>query len=369
MKILLYICTLALTLSAHSGKADLASCKKCHPIIYKEFQDSMHKRSTIYEDKVHKAVWDKHPAKAKGNYKCSKCHTPDVADVKGTHQGITCISCHTIIDVKEHTKANENIYTKEAKTFYSAQPGRESEKVVYKTTTTWYGNKTTVGSAYHDIDYRNKNYYNGNMCMGCHSHKQNAHNFSVCDTEDEGAKNTKTNCITCHMPQVGGSATTVRQSNTHAFHGFAGSIIKPEMLNKYVALDFEKSTDGFNISIKNAAPHNLMTHPLRVVQLRVNLIRGDKHTPLKTETFVKVIGKDNKPSMPWVATEVVKDTMIKANETRVVSYDTALKSGDKVEAILGYYIVNPKALKKLDLDGEKELHKFTVLKSKYFTVK
>jgi hypothetical protein len=112
-----------------------------------------------------------------------------------------------------------------------------------------------------------------------------------------------------------------------------------------------------------------MTHPLRVVQLRVNLIRGDKHTPLKTETFVKVIGKDNKPSMPWVATEVVKDTMIKANETRVVSYDTALKSGDKVEAILGYYIVNPKALKKLDLDGEKELHKFTVLKSKYFTVK
>ncbi len=367
MKIFIYILMLSTMLLANSTKADPASCKKCHPVISEEFQSSMHKHASIYGDKVHKAVWDKHPAKAKGNYKCAKCHTPNAKNEKQAHEGITCISCHSIIDVQKHTQANKNVYTKEPKTFYSAEAGRENEKVVYKTTTTWYGNKTTIGSAYHDLDYTNKNYYNGNVCMGCHSHKQNSHSFAVCTTSEAGAKDTKSNCITCHMPKVGGSATTVRISQKHAFHGFAGARVKPEMLSKYVNLTLNKSTNGFEVIVENTAPHNLLTHPLRVAQLKVNLIRDEKHIPLKTHTFVKLIGKDGKPSMPWVATQVVKDTMIKANEKRAVKFDTALKSGDKIEAILGYYVVNPKALKKLNLQNEKELRKFTVLKSKYFT--
>jgi len=367
MKTLLYILALSSVLFASVDKTDLASCKKCHPVITQEFESSMHKKSSIYEDKVHKAVWDLHPAKAKGKYKCAKCHTP-TKEEKASHEGITCISCHTIMDVQKHAKANKNVYETKPKTFYSAEAGREGEKVVYKTTTTWWGNKTTVGSAYHDIDYTNKKYYNGQMCMGCHSHKQNSHEFSVCTTDEAGAKDTKENCITCHMPKIDGTATTVRLSKQHAFHGFAGARVKPEMLSKYVEFGFSKSGNGFDISVENKAPHNLMTHPLRVVQLRVTLIRDAKQTPLKTHTFVKAIGKDSKPSMPWVATEVVKDTMIKANETRVVKFSDALQAGDKLEVKLGYYIVNPKALKKLNLHNEKEIAKFTILKSKYFTV-
>lgn len=72
--------------------------------------------------------------------------------------------------------------------------------------------------------------------------------------------------------------------------------------------------------------------------------------------------------MPWLATEVVKDTMIKANEKRVVKYDKALQSGDKIEVVLGFFVVNPKALKKLNLQDEKEATEFTILKSKNFSV-
>ena len=162
MKVFIYLLTLSFALLAST---DTASCKKCHPVISKEFQNSMHKKSTIYDDKVHKAIWNKHPAKAKANYKCAKCHTPNTKTKEVSHEGMTCLSCHTIIDVKKHAKANENIYTDEKKTFYSAEAGRENEKVVYKTTTTWWGNKTTVGSAYHDIDYTNKNFYNGNLLL------------------------------------------------------------------------------------------------------------------------------------------------------------------------------------------------------------
>jgi len=371
MKTLLYIIALSSMLFATTGNTDLDSCKKCHPTIAQEFESSMHKKSSIYDDKVHKAVWDKHPAKAKGNYKCAKCHTPGAKTKEQSHAGITCVSCHTITSVEKHTKSNKNIYTDKQKTFYSAEKGKENVKLVYKKTTSWWGNKTTIGSAYHDIDYTNKDFYNGNICMGCHSHKQNSHKFAVCTTDDKSvtADKTKDNCITCHMPKIDGSATTVRISKQHTFHGFAGSVVRPDMLKKYVELEFKQGSNGFEISVENKAPHNFMTHPLRVVQLRATILRGQKHIALKTETFVKIIGTNGKASMPWLATEVVKDTMLKANETRTIKYTDALQSGDVLEVKFGYYIVNQKALKKLDLDGEEELKQFTVLKSHDFNVK
>ena len=367
MKTLLSLLALVAVLFANAQ--DTASCKKCHPTIVSEFETSMHKKSSIYEDKVHAAIWDKHPAKAKGNYKCAKCHTPDVKAKEDTHAGMSCISCHTIKSIEKHEQANKNVYETKAKTFYSAETGRESQKVVYKTTTSWWGNKTTIGSAYHDIDYTNKAYYTGEVCMGCHSHKQNSHKFAVCETEEAGAKNTKENCITCHMPKMDGTATTVRLSKTHAYHGFAGARVKPELLAKYVALTMGKKASGFSVTIDNQAPHDLMTHPLRVLQLKATIIRGNKHIALKTHSFARTIGHEGKPSMPWLATEIVKSNMIHADEKRTVSFDDVIESGDMVEVILGYYVVNPKVLKKLNLQDEKELTQFTILKSQRFPIK
>jgi len=360
--------SLFLSLSLYGLAANTVACQKCHPTIVSEFESSMHRKASIYDDKVHKAVWDKHPAKKKNNYKCAKCHTPNINSKNEGHKGITCLTCHTIKDVQKHDKSNTNIYEKKPKTFYSAELGREDEVVKYKTVTTWWGDTTTIGSAYHSINYTNKQFYNGKMCMGCHSHKQNSKKFMVCTTGKLNAKSTKENCITCHMPKILGTATTVRISKTHRFHGFAGSRVAPKMLSKYVKLTLDKGSKGFTINIKNNSPHDLLTHPLRQLQLRVSLIRDSQKTELKTYTFEKIIGDNGKPSMPWLATEVVKDTMIKANETRAITCMKILKSGDRVEVILGYYLVNPKALKKLNLDSDKELQQFTILKSKNFNI-
>ena len=366
MKTFFYILTLSTLIFANTN--NINTCSKCHPTIVSEFETSMHKKSSIYEDNIHKAVWDKHPAKKKDNYKCAKCHTPNAKTQADTHAGVTCITCHSITNVEQHSKSNKNIYETKPKTFYSAEIGRETEKVKYKTTSTWWGDKTTVGSAYHDIDYTNKKFYNGQMCMGCHSHKQNSKKFMVCSTEKPDVKNTKENCITCHMPKILGTATTVRISKTHRFHGFAGARVQPKMLSKYISLSLEKQTKGFKVLIQNKAPHNLLTHPLREVQLRVNLTRGSSKSNLKTHSFEKIIGHNNKPSMPWLATQVVKDTMIKANEIRNIKFDETLESGDKIEVILGYYLVNPKALKKLNLDTKEEVKKFTILTTKNFSI-
>jgi len=364
--IFIYIVALSSLLLANSDD----TCKRCHSTIYSEFHNSMHKKASPKNDKIHNSIWNLHPAKAKDNYKCAKCHTPNVETKEQRDEGISCISCHTITNVEEHSKANKNIYETKEKTFFSAQKGMEDKKVTYKQESSFFGMiKTSTGSPYHDIDYTNKDYYTGKMCMGCHSHKQNAHQFEVCTTDASGAKDKEQNCITCHMPQVAGTATAIRESKTHAFHGFAGARNNPEMLAKYIKLDFKKLDNSFEVSVKNEAPHNLMTHPLRVVQLRVELKRDSKVETLKTHSFVKILGNEGKPAMPWVATEIFKDNMIKGNESRVVKFDKELKSGDQIEVKLGFFVVNPKVVKKLGLQDDKEITKFTTLKSKWFTVK
>ncbi len=362
---LLLLSLLSIQLTANQ----LNTCKGCHPTIYNEFQQSFHKKSTVKEDKVHKAIWDKHPAKAKNNYKCAKCHAPGEKKAQ-THQGITCLSCHTITAIEKHPKSNTNIYESKPKTLYSAEKGMEDKKVEYKEKSSWLGLiKETTGSPYHDIDYRNRDFYTGKICMGCHSHKQNGKGFNVCTTDISSAKSRESNCITCHMPQVEGTSTTIRQSKTHAFHGFAGARNGAMLLSKYIKMSYKKSTNGFEVTIHNQAPHNLLTHPLRVVQLKTTLLRDGKREDLKIHTFIKTIGTAGKPSMPWLATEVVKDNMIKGNEQRVIKFNKALKSGDEIELTLGYYIVNPKAVTKLNLEDEKELSKFKTLKNTNFKIK
>ena len=365
-KMLLVIPALTLVLFAES---EVQTCKKCHPTIVSEFEGSMHKKSSIYDDAIHKAVWEKSPGMATQNYTCAECHTPNAKNEEDAKNGITCSSCHTIKDVEEHSMKNKNVYGKDPKTFYSAEAGRENDKVVYKKESSWLGlNKTTTGSPYHDIDYTNEKFYNAQACMGCHSHRKNANEFMICQTQKEGAQNKEKNCITCHMPKVEGSATTLTETKTHAFHGFAGARENSQMLAKYVELEFKKLSSGFDVVVENKAPHDFMLHPLRVAELRVNLLRGGKATALKTETFIKAIGNDEGPSMPWLATKVVKDTMLKANEKKSVNYGDAVQKGDEIEVSFGYYIVNPKALKNLNLDGNKEAEKFTVLKQKTFKI-
>jgi len=370
MRILLILSTFLIFLNG----IDLKSCKACHPIIYSEFEDSMHNKSSIQDDKIHKAVWKKHPLSAKGEYKCAKCHSPNIKMENTQHgvNGITCITCHSIKSIKEHVESNENVYETKDKLLYSAQKGKENQKVIYKIESSWFGLvKRVKGSPYHDIDYRNKIFYTGEVCMGCHSHKKNSKGLDVCRTDSKGAKSKKSNCITCHMPKIKGSATTIRISDKHAFHGFAGLFNSPKLLSKYINLDYKISDRGFKISIENKAPHNLLLHPLRVLKLKTTIYRNGKKIQLKEYNFKRVIGtsKNKKASMPWLADAIIKDSTIKADETRVISFNTKLQKGDEVEVSLGFNILNPKVAKRFNLEKDKTLTEFKPIKHLYFQVK
>ncbi len=351
------------------------TCKTCHPVIYQEYQNSAHSRSSIYKDAIHKAVWDKHPAKEKGEYNCAKCHTPSdhqllagkstLADnpIQQT-EPISCQLCHQIESIEKHAKANKNIFTDKKKHFFSADKDKKGSKIELEKKSYFFGLLTTYsGSPHHDIDYSNKNYYNGDACMGCHSHKQNSKGFTVCDMEIKQGDSEET-CISCHMPKVKGSLANQKGSATHAFHG-SNTRNNTKTLSKYIKLSLDKSSEGFDIKIKNKATHALFPQPMRLGELRVTIEREGKVISLETKSFSRVIGTDGKASMPWLADAIISNNTIKALETRDVHYDTAIEDGDKVTVEFGYYLVNPKVAKKLNIT-EKSATEFILLSRERF---
>ncbi|MRI58810.1 MAG: hypothetical protein C6H99_04815 [Epsilonproteobacteria bacterium] len=313
--------------------AETKQCIRCHLDIYEEYRSSPHFNSTIYRDEVHRKVFEKY-VKATGakEYKCAKCHTPELKDKTIANfdknrelidEAVACAYCHRIEKIEHHPKANKNIILPKKGVYYGT---REPQ----------------TRSDYHKIINTNPIHKNGDTCMGCHSHKQNAHGFVVCRTESNNTM--KQNCVTCHMPQVPGSLSDRVNTPTHAYHGFAGLQSDPKKLAKYIHIELV-SKNPLTIAIKNDAPHALLLHPLRVLRLKV-AVQDKNDTKTFEKSFVRLIGKDGNPTPPWVATEVVKDTMIKKGERRVVKFD--IDAGDAViDVELGVFRVNPKMAKKL----------------------
>ena len=219
------------------------------------------------------------------------------------------------------------------------------------------------------LSYTNaqENFEPSTTCKGCHptiynefydsSHrKASIYNNKI----HKAAWDLETNCITCHIPKVKGTTTTIKITKEHRFHGFAGARFKQELLSKYVKIKFQPSKSFFNISIKNKASHEMFIHPLRVAALKVEIIRDNKIIKLDQVKFEKTIDKSKKP-------HTYKGNMIKANENRIIKYSFELKKEDKVSAILGYYLVNSKRLKELKLENSAEATKFHILKKKFFS--
>ncbi len=358
-------------------------CKTCHPLIYSEYKDSMHRKSSIYNDPVHRAVWRKHPLLKKEKYSCASCHTPsDTRLIQALESGkpalpkpdriqkeepIGCTYCHRIEGIEKGKKSNINIIGKKERFYYAAKDGKRENRVVkFHKTSHMMGLETgSEGSPFHTIDYGNLNFSNGKMCIGCHEYKKNAKGLAVCSMDLERSKNGKRNCITCHMPQVAGPLSTLSKGKRHAYHGFSGVHNRPELLKESVKLEAKSERGRLAIVLKNEADHTLFAHPLRLAQLRTEVVRGAKKIELPTINFFTQLGKDGRPAMPWAADTVLKQNRIEAHESMKRAFDFTPEKGDTVVVTLGYYIVNPKAAKKLNIEDE-SLVKFNILKSERF---
>ena len=372
-KLILLFLTLTISLFAAANESKI--CQKCHPIIYNEYFDSSHRKSSIYNNPIHKAFWDKHPKDEKG-YTCAKCHSP--SDLKSVKEGIveenftqanepiSCVYCHTIKDVNEGEMSNTNISTGEKKEFFTAELSKKgSKKAEYETESSWFGLvKTSKSSPYHKIDYNNENYYNGNVCMGCHSHTNNEHGFDTAMLDAMINKDDKNTCVTCHMPQVIGTKVTINETKTHAYHGIAGIYHMNKEMGKYIDFKVTKNANGFMVSVVNKSNHALFGQALRQGTLKVSIERGTKEIKLDPFIFTRILSKDGKEAMPWQANGTLKDTLVYAK--RDINFNEKLLKGDTLILSIGVQLLTQKGAKQLDLQDNKEVTKFRVLKTQKF---
>ena len=384
-KLLLSILLTSVTLFANYAKNE--TCKGCHTLIYDEFYDSLHRKSSIYEDSIHQAAWNNHPDKQNKSYTCAKCHTPTdlklLDNLKNNktalpsknkeqiQEAISCAFCHSIKNIKEHEGMSTNEMSTQKKFFYSANNEKKDlSEVKYEDDTSLFGMvKEKKGSPFHKIDYTNKNYYNANMCMGCHAELKNSQNVELFKIKKASAKDEKTNCITCHMPKVKGSMSNIEITDKHRYHGFAGAHNKSGLLEKYVKFSFNQKANGFDIGIKNEASHDLFLQPLRVAILKVSIIRDGKTIELQEHQFEKTYKKEDTLSSHWLANKVQKNSMIHANEKVNIAFDTPVIPKDRVKVILGFYLVKPSMIEELKLQNNKTATKFNTLKQQLFDIK
>ncbi|WP_457598318.1 multiheme c-type cytochrome [Hydrogenimonas sp.] len=359
-------------------------CRGCHPLIYKEYYGSMHRRSSIYNDPVHNAVWQKHPLRQKGRYNCAPCHSPsdtklmEALEAKKTalpepndiqkEEPIGCSYCHRIEAVIPGKKANRNLIAPKSRTYFAAKGGKSENSVIrYHKEEAMMGlSKRGSGSPFHTIDYSNSGFSSGKMCIGCHAFKKNSHGLSVCSMDLERSKKGERNCITCHMPKIKGAKSTLSAEGTHTYHGFSGLHNRPELLAKSVKLTVQKANGKLMVTLENEADHTLFAHPLRLAQLRVEIQRGSETLKIDPVDFYTTLGKDGRPAMPWTADSILESNRIEAHETVHFPFDVPLQENDRVTVTLGYFIVNPKAAVRLGL-SDSDSTEFTVLKRVRFT--
>ena len=344
-------------------------CSSCHPSIYEEYMGSQHGKATVFDDKLHGAVYDKHPQKNKlEKYRCGKCHTPTADNLsellaknngvipnpknETQNEAVACAYCHRIEDVKPGKAMSKNIISKDPLSYFS--------------------NKDKPGSSpFHKITTKKDIFKDGKLCMGCHARKSNKKGFDVCATDATNMTDQK-NCISCHMPQVDGASSVMSQGKKHSFHGFPGIHGDLSLLSKYVTFDLTKESKKFMVTVNHNVSHPSSLHPLRMSKLFVSVNRDGNVTKMKVQKIFKVIGADGKdspmPTPPWLATQIIKESRIMADSKKDYAYDFALQKGDKVTVTFGHILMKKKAAKKFGLGDNEEANKFRVLTEKTFTI-
>ena len=352
MKVIISI-LLLLGLQLQAKYLDSHTCQECHEDIHYEHMKSMHSKSSLFADEVHRKMKE---AVNKEKYSCALCHMPSTknlsAMIRGQEQpnpddvrqtdGVSCVYCHQIR--KLHYGKTYNI------NFINSSNGPKQ---------TMYGNlKNAEDSDEHYVE-SNQIFKNSEVCMGCHSHKQNAKEFEVCNTKNQYDKTS--DCIGCHMPKAPGGVEKFNKKgrDEYATHEFLG-IHSLEMVKKAVKLELSYEYDTIELTINNKMGHSIITHPMRLKFAKTVVTRAGKviwsnfeKSPIedKEATFI-IVFKDDKDNaaMPNKAIGYKLNRNLKAGESKTIKYEIdGLKKGDEITTTWISYIVNPKVAKKLKL--------------------
>ncbi len=341
------------SVSVQAKYMDSKSCDECHEMIYAEHTKSMHHKSSLFSDEVHRKMKER---VSKDKYTCALCHMPGTknlaAMIRGMEQpnekdvrqtdGVSCSYCHQISKIYHGKTYNIN--------FSSAKDGGKPH---------FFANLADPDSSDKHESGPNEIYKNSEVCMGCHSHKENVHEIQVCNTLDQNEKTS--DCIGCHMPKEPGGIENFnkRGRDEYATHEFLG-VHSAKMVKKAVELKLGQEEKTITLSIINKMGHKIITQPMRLKFVKTVVSREGKviwsnfkESPVedKEATFI-IVFKDSEgePSLPGKAVGYRLNRNLEAMTTKEVVYTIDdLQKGDKVTSTWISYVINPKVAQKLQI--------------------
>lgn len=341
------------------------SCNECHEEIYNQWSKSRHARSTPVNNILFANIYQlsRNDTDDQTKLYCIRCHAP-VTQINGdvdliddiTNEGITCDICHSITGFTDDPSLWPNIYNPgEVKRGPHKDTEPEEHKVVYS-----------------------ELFENSRICSGCHGDMldipgtRSCGNLTICNTDFEWKQTTFANegksCVDCHMTRTTGQISSKKEKRFQ--HDFSGAY-SPVMLKKAVDLDlYVKEFEGdviANIQITNKGTTHLLPTgpPARLVFLKVSAFNhnGEEvwsnfidnpalQDPYGVFHIVFADQGGKVPSMPWLASKIVKDTRLRPGERRRLVYKFPTGDVTKVSAKLYYRLAPPPLLNKFEIDDE-----------------
>lgn len=357
------------------------ACKKCHEEIYDQWKQSIHAQSSAVNDPIHGAFYEQEVGspteegmqhKKTGTFPvCLSCHAPVAALEKTTKldakkayaNGVGCTSCHSFTGYKGIKKPDGNLqlgvaaYTVDTEQLHGPSGISYTKKRVPKNAR-W---PTPVHHPQPMVGSRAGLFKSNDICMGCHDQRNNPANIPLCMTGSEYSEGkTFIHCQACHMPPT--EVINKKGEKVTVFdHTMAGGH-DDKMVTQGVAMQMDTQKDGdqikATISLRNRLPHSYPTGaPFRNAVLRVAaydlngklLWQNYQGHPSKDDPqafFAYILGKDGKPAMPPDATELLRDSRLKPDETRVVEYTFPAEGVGIVRAEFLYNLLSPPLIEK-----------------------
>lgn len=329
--------------NSHSDISNLSAkeCSRCHGKIYKQWKKSMHAKSTALKDPIHGLFYKTvvgnpkvegvRMGKNKNKYPvCLQCHAPAAAKEGKTKlnaktafsEGVNCIACHSLTQFKGTKKkaGGLNLGIKAYEYSNNQIQGPNGTHIAHNR----FGKG---GVANNPALFRTSK-----ACLGCHEQRSNSKKVPLCQTGEEVASaGGSSTCQSCHMPVVDGV------SSHSMMGGHSG-----EMVSKGLAMTMQatKLANTLEIKVKaaNLLPHAFPTGaPFRNFYIVVkaqdangNILWTSTRThPMKDDKqamFMYILGdENNQPTSPPKATQVLGNTRLKPNETRVLNYQIPAK--------------------------------------------
>ncbi len=342
------------------------TCKECHEEIYDEWVNSQHARSTPLKNTLFANVYRLSQEDTQGQTKlyCIRCHAP-VSQINGdvdlkkdiTNEGVTCDVCHTITNLTNHPNNWPNMYEPG---LVKQGPSKDTEAV---------GHKVVFSPLFE----------NSRLCSGCHGDMldipgtRSCGNLTICDTDFEWQSTVQAvegkSCVNCHMTR-GPDQIAIKEKKSHFRHDFSGAY-SPVMLQKAVDLTLDiKEFEGeiiANLEVLNVGAAHLVPTgpPARMAFIKITALDQAEtvvwtnfiENPVKEDpfgvfhiVFANIAGKV--PSMPWLASRIVKDTRLRPGETRRLVYKFPASGVKKVTVKLLYRLAPSALLDRFEITDE-----------------